>query len=69
MELERNGSVEIVRKQELWDLGHDLVAGERKAGVKEDSQVYDCGNRADTEIRSTDGRAARITIWGLTQFV
>lgn len=68
MELQRNGSIEIFRKQELWDLGHDLAAGERKAGVKDDSQVYDFGNWMDTEIRNIDGRAACIIVLGHTEF-
>lgn len=32
-------------------MGNDFVAGERKAGVKDDFQVSDFGNWMDMEIR------------------
>lgn len=60
MELERNGRIEMFRKQEQQDLWYDLVVEERKVRVKNNCQVFDIGNWMDIEVRNIDGRIA----WG-----
>lgn len=60
MELERNGRIEMFRKQEQQDLWYDLAVEERKVRVKNNCQVFDIGNWMDIEVRNIDGRIA----WG-----